>query len=84
MEKITLKLGHHIISQVEEICCVGSRITSDGRSKKDIVSRIAHAKRHSTRRGAYSQLKTSACNSGNTSSKPISGAFSYMEVKHGQ
>jgi hypothetical protein len=27
--------------QVEEYCYLGSRITSDGRSKKDIVSRIA-------------------------------------------
>jgi hypothetical protein len=37
---ITIKLGHHKIAQVEEFFYLGSRITRDGRSEKDIVSRI--------------------------------------------
>jgi hypothetical protein len=40
-----IKLGHHKIAQVEELIYLGSRINRDGRNKKDIVSRIAQAKK---------------------------------------
>jgi hypothetical protein len=45
MDKINIKLGHHKVAQVEEFCYLGSRITSNGRSKKDIASRIAQVKK---------------------------------------
>jgi hypothetical protein len=44
-DKITIKLGHHKIAVMEEFCYLGGRITSDGRRKKDIVSRMAQVKK---------------------------------------
>ena len=43
--KTNIKLGKHKLEEVKEFSYLGSRITSDGRSKKEIVSRIAQAKR---------------------------------------
>jgi hypothetical protein len=45
VNSITIKLGYHEVAHVEEFCYLGSRITNDGRSKKDIVSRRAQAKK---------------------------------------
>ena len=43
--KTNIKLGKHKLEEVKEFSYLGSRITSDGRNKKEIVSRIAQAKR---------------------------------------
>jgi hypothetical protein len=44
-DKIIIKLSHHKIAQVEEFFYLGSKITSDGRSKNDTVSRRAQGKK---------------------------------------
>ena len=43
--KTKIKIGKQKLVEVDEFCYLGSRITSDGRSKKEIISRIAQAKR---------------------------------------
>ena len=43
--KTNVKIGKQKLVEVDEFCNLGSRITSDGRSKKEIISRIAQAKR---------------------------------------
>ena len=43
--RTNIKLGKQKLEEVKEFCYLGSRITNDGRSKKEIVSRIAQAKR---------------------------------------
>ena len=43
-KRTNIKLGKENLEEVKEFCYVGSRVTSDGRSKKEIVSRIAQAK----------------------------------------
>ena len=43
--KANIKLGKHKLEEVKEFSYLGSRITNDGRSKKEIASRIAQAKR---------------------------------------
>ena len=46
-EKMTnIILGNQSLGEVKEFCYLGSRVTSDGRSKKEIVSRIAQAKKN--------------------------------------
>ena len=42
--KTNIKIGKQKLVEVDEFCYLGSRITSDGRSKKEIISRIAQAK----------------------------------------
>ena len=44
-KRTNIKLGKEKLEEVKEFCYLGSRVTSDGRSKKEIVSRIAQAKR---------------------------------------
>ena len=41
---LDVKIGKEKIQEVSEFCYLGSKITKDGRSKKDIVCRIAQAK----------------------------------------
>ena len=43
--KTNINLGKQKLEEVEEFSYLGSRITNDGRSKKEIVSSIAQAKR---------------------------------------
>ena len=44
-KSINIKLGDEMLEQVREFCYLGSKITEDGRSKREIISRIAQAKK---------------------------------------
>ena len=40
-----IRLGNEIVKEVDEFCYLGSKITSDGRSKEDIKCRLAQARK---------------------------------------
>ena len=58
--KTNIKLGKHKLEEVKEFSYLGSRISSDGRSKKEIVSRIARRRGLSTKRRIFLQLRIQA------------------------
>lgn len=44
-ERLTIKVSGHEVEEVKEFCYLGCKVTHDGRSKEDIKSRLAQARR---------------------------------------
>lgn len=57
-DRMSIKIGGNMVEEVKQFCYLGSKITQDGRSKEDIKSRIAQAKKsfHNKRDLLVSQI----------------------------
>ena len=83
-KRTNIKQGKQKLEEVKEFCYLGNRVTSDGRSKKEIVSRIAQAKRAFHMKKNLLTAENTSIEVRKQSLDYTSGACSYMAARHGR